>query len=116
MNMRTGLRFRIADLVIKGALDKQLGLIAQNPVAFLEKPPKGYLGELRTPGNLPAGAWYFEQEKHELVYIPLLTSNLQLNDAQDGARGVLRWQIRAVGEGNGLQSVDVELLTPYRWF
>lgn len=116
MNFRTGLRFKIAELIIKGEADKQRMLVRQNPVQFLEEIPKGYMGELRSPGNLPRGSWYFDQAKSDLIYIPHLESNLRLlGQAAEGGLA-LRWQIKMVGKEEGLQLVDVELLTPYRWF
>lgn len=115
MNMRTGLRFKIADLILKGEAGKQHNLARLNPVQFLEKPPVGYLGEMRTPGNLPPGSWYYEQDSAELVYIPRLKANLTMVEG-NGPQVGLRWQVKVVEGEVGVQSVDVELLTPYNWF
>jgi hypothetical protein len=118
INLRSGLRFKIADLIIKGAGDKQGALANSNPVQFLEHPPKGYLGEMRTPGNLPRGSWYYEQDRSELIYIPNLKANLSLLDGSQPEVPRLRWQLKAErgGEGEAGLQVDIELLTPYNWF
>lgn len=114
VNARSGLRLKIADLIIKETGDMQLKLEKTNPVLFLDMPPRGYLGEMRAPGNLPPGSWYFDQDKAELVYIPDLIANLDIEGkGQKSPR--LRWQIRA-NKGSVVQMVDVELLTPYEWF
>ena len=115
-NLRSGLRFKIADLILKGTAEKQAGLARSNPVLYAESPPKGYLGEMRAPGDLPPGSWYYEQDKAELVYIPVLKSNLSLADGSQPARLRLRWQIKSAGGELGGVSVDIELLTPYQWF
>ncbi|MFZ2268424.1 MAG: hypothetical protein WAV95_12695 [Azonexus sp.] len=115
VNLRSGLRFKIADLIIKGRGEQQQSLAGANPVSLLEHPPKGYLGEMRGPGNLPPGSWYYEQDRSELVYIPNLRANLSLAEGAQPEVLRLRWQLKAGEEGGG-HSVDIELLTPYHWF
>lgn len=114
VNLRSGLRLKIAELIIKGEGERQLALAHSNPVQLLEQPPRGYLGEMRQPGKLPPGSWYYEQDRAELVYIPNLTANLTLADGSQATN--LRWQLRANKGGVGELAVDIELLTPYNWF
>jgi len=115
VNLRSGLRMKIADLIIRGRAEQQQALAGANPVDLLEHPPKGYLGEMRGPGNLPPGSWYYEQDRSELVYIPNLRANLVLAEGAQPEVLRLRWQLKAGGGGGG-HSVDIELLTPYHWF
>jgi hypothetical protein len=116
INLRSGLRFKIADLILKGTPEKQAGLALSNPVLYAESPPRGYLGEMRAPGELPPGSWFYEQDKAELVYIPVLKANLALADGSRPERLRLRWQIKAAEVGRGGGAVDIEILTPYQWF
>lgn len=117
MNMRSGLRLKIADLIVKGKLEQQGEFAGKNPVQFLEHLPAGYLGEMKTPGLLPPGSWYFDQNTSELVYIPKMSSNLQVERGASVASGVsLRWQIRQDNASTGFSFVDVELVTGYKWF
>ncbi len=116
INLRSGLRFKIADLILKGTPEKQAGLALSNPVLYAESPPRGYLGEMRAPGELPAGSWYYEQDRAELVYIPVLKANLALADGSQPERLRLRWQIKAAEAGRAGDTVDIEVLTPYQWF
>lgn len=115
-NMRSGLRFKIADLMLKGNAAAQSELAGTNPVQYLESPPAGYLGELRSPGSLPPGSWYFDQDKREVVYIPALKRHLQHEAYSTTGNARLRWQIRAEGNEGGGAWVEVKLLTPYQWF
>ena len=117
MNMRSGLRLKIADLIVKGNLEQQREFAKTNPVQFLEHLPAGYLGEMKTPGILPPGSWYFDQNSAELVYIPKLSSNLLIETPASVANGIsLRWQIRQANISSGFSFVDVELVTSYKWF
>jgi hypothetical protein len=117
MNMRSGLRLKIAELIVKGNLEQQSQFAKKNPVQFLEHLPAGYLGEMKTPGILPPGSWYFDQNSSELVYIPKLSSNLLIETGTSVANGIsLRWQIRQPDGSSGFSFVDVELVTSYKWF
>jgi len=116
LNLRSGLRFRVADLIIRGEAEKQAALARTNPVLLAERPPAGYIGEMRGAGNLPPGSWYYEQDRAELVYIPKLNGHLLLRDSRQPENPVLRWQIKPSGGGGAGVAVDIELLTPYDWF
>ena len=116
VNIRSGLRFRIAELLLAGAGGQQATLAGSNPINYAERPPPGYLGELRKPGKLPPGSWYYEQDRAELVYIPILTANLTLDGRPAGDDAGLRWQIAKISGEAGVVEVDIRLLTPYRWF
>lgn len=115
-NLRSGLRFKIADLIIKGEGDRQGMLARSNPVAFAEQPPRGFIGELRKPGHLAPGSWYFDADSAELVYIPNLKANLSFAGQDTSGEARLRWQVRATDEGKVGQAIDIVLLTPYSWF
>jgi hypothetical protein len=71
-NMRTGLRFRVAALIVAGRTQEIGGLAGANPVDFLDRPPAGYLGELGADDgtrDLPPGHWFFDIRKRELIYV-----------------------------------------------
>lgn len=116
VNLRSGLRFKIADLIIKGTPERQSELLKTNPMTFLNSPPNGYMGEMRAPKNVPAGAWYYEQDKGELVYIPKMSSHLDLVDGSQPETYRLRWQIRMNEENKGAPFLDVVALSPFVWF
>ncbi|MGE0355581.1 MAG: hypothetical protein AB7P08_01575 [Burkholderiales bacterium] len=71
LNLRTGLRLAVAELIIAGREREVASLAGANPVRWLERPPEGYLGEIDTPedpARMPGGAWYFDRGRRELVY------------------------------------------------
>jgi len=71
MNLRTGLRLRIAELILAGREREVAGLAGANPVRWLEHPPERYLGEIDPPeglGGIARGAWFFDRRRLELVY------------------------------------------------
>ena len=71
MNMKSGLRYRIAGLIIDGRTQEIAELAGANPIAWLVRPPEGYLGETDAAEPLPAqppGTWRFDAARRELVY------------------------------------------------
>ena len=68
-NMRTGLRYKIADLILNNRVSEIPTLAAGNPVNWLAEPPQNYLGEFDSPpGDGTAGEWYYDKRNRELVY------------------------------------------------
>ncbi len=68
-NMRTGLRYRIADLILTNRLSEIPTLADENPVNWLAEPPENYLGEFDSPPrDGTAGKWFFDKRNKELVY------------------------------------------------
>jgi hypothetical protein len=72
VNMRSGLRLRVAELMTQDRLHEVGKLVNENPVRWLETPPPNYLGELAhpVPKTLPQGNWYFDTTSREIVYLP----------------------------------------------
>lgn len=69
MNMKSGLRYRIAELILAGRTKEIAGLAGSNPVGWLAHPPEGYLGETDAVDSPQApGTWRFETATRELVY------------------------------------------------
>lgn len=67
--LRTGLRYRIGDLLIRDELSEISTLADENPVNWLEVRPPNYLGEFDgEPESDVKGRWYFDRTRHELVY------------------------------------------------
>lgn len=70
INMRSGLRLRVAELMMEGSVDKIGSLVHENPINWLAAPPPNYIGQLTHPEQhaIPANSWYFDTGRHELVY------------------------------------------------
>jgi len=68
-NLRTSLRYRIGDLLIRDRLSEITTLVDENPINWLESRPPNYLGEFDgEPEHDVKGRWYFDRKHHELVY------------------------------------------------
>ncbi len=116
LNMRSGVRYQIADKMIQGREAELEQVLGSNPVRWLDQPPPGYVGEIRdeATASLDAGAWFFDTGRRELGYVPRLT--LHLSFAQPFEQS-LRWRIRGSRSKKGdIQDLSLVSVTEYRWF
>ena len=68
-NLRTGLRYKTGDLLIRDKVSEIATLADENPVKWLENTPENYLGEFDgKPDTDLRGKWFFDKTRHELVY------------------------------------------------
>lgn len=46
-------------------------LFTENPIKWLQKPPRNYAGEFfdPKPNSVPPGSWMFDLKSHELIYV-----------------------------------------------
>lgn len=69
LNMRTGLRYRTADFLVRDKVSEIATLADENPVNWLQNRPESYLGDFDLkPDTDLRGKWYFDKSRHELVY------------------------------------------------
>jgi hypothetical protein len=71
INMRSGLRLRVAELMMEGKMDEMAGLVHENPINWLAAPPPNYIGAFQNPEQhaIRTNAWYFDTKQHELIYM-----------------------------------------------
>ncbi len=110
-NVRSGLRLRVAELIMSNRLDQLGGLLQQNPVIWLDAPPANYLGEYDYPQlhALPVDSWLYDRHAGELIY-------LMAPDAASNAKGrVLHLKVVArAGDGQaGKFAAEGVALTTY---
>ena len=114
LNMRSGVRFQIADKMLHGRYAELEEVLASNPVNWLEKPPAGYAGELGSDRSPQPGEWFFDVASRELGYLPRLNAHLSLASAGDRA---LRWRIRGSRSKSGeIEALSLVSVTRYTWF
>lgn len=70
INMRSGLRLRVAELMMQDSMDEVSSLVHENPINWLAAPPSNYIGEFQIPeqNTIPTNTWYFDTKRRELVY------------------------------------------------
>lgn len=82
INMRSALSGKVMALQVQGREQDVGALAGANPVAWLERPPDNYAGEL-TPDaakSVKAGNWYFDLTQQKLKFVRGAQENL-LNGA-----------------------------------
>lgn len=72
LNMRSGLRLRVAELMLQDRMGEAGKLLDENPIRWLETPPPNYRGLLNDvePGDVSPGNWYFDANRKDLMYVP----------------------------------------------
>lgn len=123
MNMRSGLRLRIADLMMSDQRDKAVQLMQENPITWLETLPPNYMGELRNTkqGSLVPGNWYFDAGQQTLIYV--VQHARFFKSGEDGTKTISFHVISTTNihgkDGNAVRKSEGIALTPvkqYQWF
>ena len=115
LNIRAGIRYQVADRMINGRMNELAALEGSNPVRWLERPPRNYVGERRAADleEVDRGQWCFDPDRKELRYRP------RLHNFLSPELSVLRWRIvplfSTVGDRT-IESLALVNLEPYRWF
>jgi general secretion pathway protein G len=70
-SLRAALQSRVAQLHAAQRKRELLTIVDENPIGWLSRTPKNYLGEYYSPDNkkLTAGSWYFDRGEKALVYL-----------------------------------------------
>lgn len=91
-DMQTFLNLKLLNLMLSHRQVDIDRLAGSNPVELLERAPGRYLGERdNAPGKEESG-WYFDRQRHELVYLPASFSF----PYRAGGAEVLRWQLQRI--------------------
>ena len=121
-NLRTGLRFKTGELLMRDKVPEIATLADENPVNWLQDHPENYLGEFDLkPDTDVRGKWYFDKTRHELVYTISNRRHFLPASDQDYA---LRWhavRLRAneeniSGSRSNAQWVAFVQVAGGRWF
>ncbi|MFA5826535.1 MAG: type II secretion system protein [Gallionellaceae bacterium] len=100
-------------------------LATENPVKWLQKPPRNYAGEFYDPSplKLAPGSWVFDLKAHELIYV--LDQSQHFVPGKEGKKwirfhvNVQYEQVVRGGEAEGgkeLVGTVFEPKEPLRWF
>ena len=118
-NIRMGLRYRVADLMLANRMSEVPTLADENPIHWLAERPANYLGELDSaPADEPKGQWFFDKPSRELVYT---VSNRRHFESSDGRNYSVRYRAtrQAAAAGNGASRTEIWIsfvpVREYRW-
>lgn len=122
-HMRSGLRVRVAELMINDQMASIDTLLQENPITWLNAPPANYLGVLDASGTTkPAsGNWYFDASVQQLVYLPY--HQRFFRPENDGTVAEVRLQVFAIRkpdsvmgtENARVQGLSLNSIRPYYW-
>jgi general secretion pathway protein G len=117
--IKTGLQIRLAELIIANRQSEADALGLEDPMRWLEEKPVNYGGAFQ---DFPRrGAWYFDGQERQLVYVVNNGSRLELDGQTDrkqvrfSAR-LLRDRVQTAGGAvESVTGVTLTTVTPYRW-
>ena len=91
--IKSALQMRVASYMIAGRDAEIDGLRSENPVNWLQEPPRGYAGEFRGDAyaQVAPGSWYFDIARKELTYI--IERGDSFKPGSDGRKWV-RYRVR----------------------
>lgn len=117
--IKTGLQFRLAELIIANRQAEAAALEAEDPVRWLDTRPANYGGAYGA--STDRGKWYFDAPGRQLVYVVNTGDHLDLGTG--GGSREIRFRTRlltsrvqmAGGEIESVTGVTLAVVTPYRW-
>jgi len=121
-NIRTGLRYKVADLMLANRMSEIPALADENPMLWLGKRPPNYLGELESaPADEAKGHWHFDKRNRELVYTVNNRRHFSPSLYRDFS---VRYRVMRVSAGAVTDSspnlsgtwVSLVLVAEYGWF
>ena len=122
VNIRSGLRYRMAELALQSRTGEFSRLVQENPVRWLVRPPQHYLGELVDPqaSEIQPGSWYYDKSRRQLVY---RINQGRYFEADEESKKFIRYQVIAIaGQARTgavvapVEWVALKLVEPYQWF
>jgi len=121
-NIRTGLRYKVADLMLANRAPEIPSLADENPMNWLGERPPNYLGELESaPADEAKGKWHFDKRNRELVYTVNNRRHFSPSLYRDFS---VRYRVMRVSAGAVTDSspksagtwVSMVLVAEYGWF
>ena len=123
--IQSALTMQYGQIMTRGKPTDTAVLALDNPVNWLQKKPRNYVGEYYdlTPLSVESGKWAFDLKSRELVYVPRNTNYFK--PGTDGKKWI-RFHVAVNYEASrlpSLQNTPAELtgilfepVEPYSWF
>jgi general secretion pathway protein G len=121
--VQSALVLQYGQLMTRGQAADVAALVRDNPVNWLQKKPRNYLGEFYdvSAAKLETGSWAFDLKTRELVYLVRNGQNLKME-----GRKLIRFHVAQQHEASRLPSMQnappeltgllFEPVVPYTWF
>jgi general secretion pathway protein G len=116
-NIRTGLRFRVADLMLANRMAEVPALADENPINWLAEKPENYLGAFDgVPPEPTRGKWYFDLRNRQLVYTVNNRRHFESHGGQDFSVRYRATRQRAEGDQGAAMGETWVAFAPTRDF
>lgn len=122
INMRTGMRYQLAELMVQGRSYEMSAMLERNPIVWLTTPPANYAGEFdeASAEPIPPGNWYFDKKRRELVYQPRHHEYIQDSKIQPEYRYAIRGWFTQQNDNQSqlpiLTGIRLVEVTGVKWF
>lgn len=126
LNLRSALRLRLAEVLVRGDAAEGVRLSRENPMSWLQSKPQNYAGEFSypEPDSIGLGKWYYDSNDRELVY--LVDHGREFVPDEEGRKRV---RLRVVAPSLArrakenqemtvnvvVQDISLVLAEPYKW-
>ncbi len=123
--LQSALLLQYGQLLTRGQASDIAALVSDNPMSWLQKRPRTYVGEFfdPLPNSVVDGSWLFDLKSRDLIYIPRNHDNLRPN--KEGKTWI-RFHVTTHYETSRLPSLQdapptltgilFEPVEPYVWF
>lgn len=114
LEVERGMRVRLALSAMGRAAAPAVKVQEANPFEFAHAVPPNYLGELGDDvdvSGLARGNWFYDRARHEIAYLPRLSSRLKGPDGEEVT--LLRFRVERWGGPRGLP--HLASVSAYRW-
>ena len=123
--IQSALVLRFSALETRGAANEKdlVILTTDNPINWLQRKPRNYLGEYFDPGphSVPSGNWVFDLKSRDLIY--MVDHGNYFTPGKDGNKWI-RFHVNLEYEpklgrpesGKELTTFQFEPSEPYHWF
>lgn len=121
--MKSALALTISEHVARDNIAGLRTLIGSNPMDLMSETPPTYLGSLATaPAKPPAGSWFFDRSRHQLIYQITNVSHIDISGPEKSQIGFKISPVYDDINGNGrfdtgdtLKGLKLQPQTTYRW-
>lgn len=122
VNMRSGLRYRVTEMLLQHKEKELRNLVGDNPIKWLDRPLPNYIGTRKSPKweDIPPGNWCFDSVNGELLYrVKRLNHFVPASLGQQGLRIRVNAAVRKKeGDSSTMiaEGLTLTLMEQYQWF